>query len=318
MNKFVKKIISISCLALNILNTAFSINITFIGPNDNDKINIAYKLIKNSSVPEDYTSGFLTNRIFATPHQAFVQPYEYQFRKQDPLSFYLRVSAISFFVLAAKDLDNYSSCEGYVKNELVKNTTPEEIGFLTTGNQLYRLPSPVCLCVTDFQNISSQGFQTLSELQKLTISDSSLCYQKFENEVFFISSNLKKFKFCSVDNFSTALENDISYHAMKCITEKYPDSIRYVDNNKQSVDFKKVKLVSNSSNIHSSSKSNSTYKKLGLGALVAVPIGIIAAFAKNLYTKLTKSDINKQEIINKHEITIKLDLDTAKTSSLQI
>ena len=66
-----------------------------------------------------------------------------------------------------------------------------------------------------------------------------------------------------------------------------------------------------------SSKSNSTYKKLGLVALFALPIGIIAAFAKNLYTKLTKSDINKQEIINKHEITIKLDLDTAKTSSLK-
>lgn len=302
MNKFVKKIISISCLALNILNTAFSINITFIGPNDNDKINIAYKLIKNSSVPEDYTSGFGMNVIATKENRAFVQPYDYQFRQlDDPLSFYLRMSAITFFVLAANDLNNYSSCEGYVTNELVKNTTPAEIGFLTTGNQLYRLPSPVCLCVTDFQNISSQGLQTLSELQKLPISDSSLCYQKFENEVFFISSNLKKFKFCSVDNFSTALENDISYHAMKCITEKYPDSIRYVDNNEQSVDFKKVKLVSNSS---------SAYKKLGLGTLITIPIGIIVAFAKNLYTKLKKPDINKQEITPKHELTIKLDTDS--------
>ena len=67
-----------------------------------------------------------------------------------------------------------------------------------------------------------------------------------------------------------------------------------------------------------SSKSNSIYKKLGLGALITIPIGIIVAFAKNLYTKLKKPDINKQEITHKHEITIKLDLDTAKTSSLKI
>lgn len=67
-----------------------------------------------------------------------------------------------------------------------------------------------------------------------------------------------------------------------------------------------------------SSKSNSTYKKLGLGTLITIPIGIIVVFAKNLYTKLKKPDINKQEITHKYELTIKLDLDTAKTSSLQI